>query len=59
MQDKKCKPFTNHTKEINTHTHTHTHIYIKVINSSVALKHAGHPKGINCSTVHVGKKKKI
>jgi len=25
-QDKKYKPFTNHTKEINTHTHTHIYI---------------------------------
>ena len=23
-QDKEYKPFTNHTKEINTHIHTHT-----------------------------------
>ena len=43
----KCKPFTNHTKEINTHTHTHTHTYIKVINCSIAPKHARHSKGVN------------
>ena len=56
MQNKKCKPFTNHMKEINTH------IYIerRVINCSIAPKHVGHQKDVNCSTApkHAGQKKK-
>ena len=54
-QDKEYKPFTNHTKEINTHINIW-----RIINCSIAPKHTRHPKGVNCSIAlkHAGHLKK-